>query len=83
MFGDWIRRFGFWTLDFLRGGDIRRNYKEIKFCLENKNLNTQQLSKLLNHAVSTTEFYKSYDPKDITDFPIITKAEIKNNWDEM
>lgn len=83
MFGDWIRRFGFWTLDFLRGGDIRRNYKEIKFCLENKNLNTQQLSKLLNHAVSTTEFYKNYDPKDITSFPIITKAEIKNNWDEM
>lgn len=83
MFGDWIRRCGFWTLDLMRGGDIRRNYKEIKACLENNDLNTRQLSRLLDHAVSTTEFYKGFDPKDIGSFPVITKAQIKNNWDEM
>lgn len=83
MFGDWIRRTGFWALDFLRGGKIRKNYNEIKACLECKDINTQQLSKLLQHAVASTEFYKSCDPNDISSFPVISKAHIKNNWDEM
>lgn len=83
MFGDWIRRCGFWTLDFLRGGDIRRNYKDIRLCLKNKEINTEQLSKLLKHAVSTTEFCKNFSPDDINSFPVITKAEIKSKWDEM
>ena len=30
MFFDWIRRTGFWALDALRGGDVRRNYLELK-----------------------------------------------------
>ena len=83
MFGDWIRRTGFWTLDLLRGGKIRKNYKEIKNCLERKSINTQQLSKLLKHAVTTTAFYKEFDSNDIKSFPVISKAQIKSNWDEM
>ena len=83
MFRDWIRRCGYWTLDLLRGGEIRKNYREIKDCLEHKDINSQQFSKLLKHAVTTTEFYKSCDPNDINSFPVISKAQIKNNWDEM
>lgn len=30
MFGSLIRRIGFWTLDAVQGGEIRKNYREIK-----------------------------------------------------
>lgn len=83
MVGDWIRRTGFWTLDFFRGGEIRKNYNEIKYCMENKSINAQQLSGLLRHAVTTTVFYKKCDPDDISSFSVITKAEIKNSWEKM
>ena len=30
MFGDWIRRTGFWMLDFVNGGKVRDHYLDIK-----------------------------------------------------
>lgn len=83
MFSDWIRRTGFWFLDALRGGEIRQNYKEVKQMMESNSLNNNQLTKLLKHAVSTTQFYKNYNYNNIYSFPVITKNDIKQNWDDL
>lgn len=29
MFSDWIRRTGFWIVDYLKGGKIHKNYLDI------------------------------------------------------
>jgi len=76
-----IRRLGYWILDALRGGHTRKNYKDIKCKLENGIIDGDKLNSLLIHATNTTEFYKDFDPSDISSFPVITKNDIKNSWD--
>ena len=83
MFSDWIRRIGFWTLDLLRGGQVRANYKDIKARMASETPNAEQLKQLLRHAVSTTPFYKNCAAADFYSFPIINKNDIKSCWDDM
>lgn len=83
MFGDWIRRIGFWTLDAIKGGEIRKFYNDIALKNANTTLNQDQLERLLEHAATTTEFYKSCNPKDFFSFPIIDKNIIKQKWDDL
>ena len=83
MFGDWIRRTGFWALDALKGAPIRKNYIDVKKRNTVCDLNVEQLKKLLEHATSTTQFYSSYDGKEISCFPVITKNIIKAKWNEL
>ena len=81
MFFDWIRRTGFWALDALRGGDVRRNYLEIKDMMQSQKLNEEQLQKLLKHAVDTTAFYSKFSGLGFENFPVINKNTIKEQWD--
>lgn len=82
------RNKAFWMQDKLKGSLIRHAYEEIKtideldsndpFVNEYKE---KKLQKLLNHAVETTEFYKKYaEKKVLTDFPIINKDKINENY---
>ena len=78
----------FWVSDFLKGGNISKYYKEIKFISDNYHskksvkLREGYLSNLLNHAVTTTPFYKPYQNKiSLTDFPVINKSILKNNFE--
>lgn len=84
MIGSYVRRWGFWTLDLLKGGEIREHYKDIKNIVELGGQGSKRaeeyLYKLLNHAVETTEYYSSYKKfKSIKDFPIINKNIIREN----
>ena len=83
MFGDWIRRTGFWMLDFVKGGKVRDNYLDIKKRMNEGSCNKEQLSKLISHAVQTVPFYKSIPIKGFKDFPVIDKNTLKSNWNEM
>lgn len=83
MFGDFIRRTGFWALDALKGGQIRKNYIDIKKKMATNELNEEQLQKLLRHAIKTVPFYQAYGQKDFSEFPVITKNDIKSNWNPM
>jgi phenylacetate-coenzyme A ligase PaaK-like adenylate-forming protein len=78
----------FWLFDYIKGGYIRNHYREIKFILENYHseksvkLREGYLSNLLNHAASTTPFYKSYqNTVSLAGFPIINKSIVKNNFE--
>lgn len=79
----------FWTIDFLKGGVISKLYNEVKFINENYNsikvykLRDENLNNLLNHATSTTPFYKAYSQNlQLSDFPVISKNIIRNNYDD-
>ncbi|WP_298507191.1 CoF synthetase [uncultured Maribacter sp.] len=83
---EYLRRIIFWSLDFLKGKPIGKNYKTIERILSKKSKKNDEirrasLYKLLKHATSTTKFYKTYDNyKNIYDFPIINKNVILNNF---
>ncbi len=82
MMGSWIRRAGFWTLDALKGGIIRKHYYDIKDIMESETLNNKQLELLLAHALNTVQFYKDFNNfKNICEFPVLTKNDYKENYD--
>ena len=84
-----LRSFSFWALDNLKGKKIKKHYDEIE--LINENFNTPQAKKLratyisniINHATSTTPFYKKYaGTTKLEDLPIITKTTVRDNFEE-
>ncbi len=83
-----LRSKAFWCQDFLKGRKTRFHYNEIKLIHENFNsissiqLRKKNLDVLLKHSVSSTPFYKSYSNfSDLSDFPVIDKLFIKNNFE--
>lgn len=85
---DGIRRNAFWFYDFLRGGNVRKNYIEIASALKNgynhnsEKLNSANLIRLLRHATSTTPFYSAFTEfRELGDFPVINKTIIRENLD--
>lgn len=83
-----VRKIGFWTLDFLQRGQIKKEYDEIKYIIENSDkqdsidLQNKYLHNLLTHAVHTTGFYKGKKSfSSLQDFPVMNKQLIRNNLD--
>lgn len=76
-----IRALVFWALDFLRGGRVRKNCKEILDYLENNiGENDKQLAQILSYSVNNVEFYRKYKNfKKLQDFPVINKMTIKEH----
>ncbi len=76
----------FWFVDYLKGGKVKSHYKDIKWITENpedKNSLKRQkkyLNALLEHAITTTEYYNNISTLDIINFPIIDKEIIKSNY---
>ncbi len=83
MVGDAIRRWGFWTLDALKGGHIRSHYRNIKQMNDQGLLNSEQLHDLLKFACSNSSFYSSCDPENLKSFPIMNKHKIIENWEKL
>lgn len=84
MFGEAIRRYGFWCVDALGGGQVRQYVSEIEEKLQGKSdASPGDLRKLLDHAVNTTAFYRDFKGfSGITDFPIIKKSLVKEKYDQ-
>lgn len=82
-----IRYYVFWIVDFLKGSPIRNHYKEIQSIFNAtdgaEELEKKLLSHILHYAVEHTAFYKGFNPKEITDFPVISKTDIIQNMDAM
>lgn len=80
-----LRKYIFWLLDFFKGSKIRRHFNEIAFVLNHASsheaLQRQEkdLSALLRHAVTTTQFYKN-GFTSLKDFPVVDKTIIRKSF---
>ncbi len=88
LFSEWIRRKGFWVLDFLTGSKVRRHYTDIRNIMENNaNPNVEKtrqmhLINILNYATKNVEFYRPFKGLDsIGSFPVINKNIIRENYE--
>ncbi len=89
-FSNVIRNKVFWIYDAIKGGNIKKNFDDIQDgfgfssfeSLQKKN--APLLNELLSKAVDTTEFYAEYIGfKDLSDFPVVNKIIIKDNFDKI
>lgn len=85
-----LREVAFWQIDALKGGSVKSAYDEIKKIDELdsddnfiKSHQQDQLAKLVEHAVKTTQFYSKFE-KDtkLSDLPIINKNLIRENQEK-
>ena len=83
-FDEKLRWYGFWALDGLRGGKVRRYYNSIQKSFKHGTSikeTDEKISKLIAHAVATTEFYKAYAPDTpLTDLPVVNKDTFRNQY---
>lgn len=84
-FDGFCKRTLYWTNDFLHGKKVRKHYDQIKKamsdCSIGKAIQQENLKNLLSHAVSCSEFYKSYKGRTLNEFPIVNKSILIENYD--
>lgn len=71
--------------DFLKmGGGYTRFRRVLSVLCGESGGDSEQLKKILFHAVKNVEFYKTYsDFRGLADFPVVNKAVIRNNGARM
>ncbi len=84
------RNKGFWFLDFIKGGHLKKDLNDIKDSFEITSFSALQkknapvLKKLLDTVVSNSKFYAPYkEYNTLDDFPVINKLTIKKNLDSI
>lgn len=84
-----VRNKMFWLLDAVKGFPIKNQLREIETCIEQANsekaiqIKTKHLNRLLKHAANTTQYYKGLKKfTHVTDFPVIKKTTIQNNFEQ-
>jgi phenylacetate-CoA ligase len=87
---EFLRRTLFWTVDFFKGGKIRKHYKDIKLIQENSNSTKVgkrkelHLKNILEHAQTTVPFYNAkIGSVAIQDFPVINKKLVRGNFEQL
>jgi phenylacetate-CoA ligase len=85
----WVRNNAFWTLDTLKGNKVRKAYEEIKKIdyMDSNNPYIEQHQKkawavLKEKACTTTMAYKDYRSLDLSQFPVVTKQDIRARQDD-
>ena len=78
----------FWTKDFFNGSRIIKPYKEIKWINEHnisdcRALLDQKLCHILEYAHENSEFYRKYDTLDLSDYPVVDKMTLIQNYDKV
>lgn len=81
MLGSSIRRTGFWVLDALKGGTIRKHQKHLQEIWESGNGDAAALHKLLVYASEKVPYYNKISPDSILNFPVVSKQIYRANFD--
>jgi len=84
MLSETVRRYGFWLFDAVSGGHVRQYVSDLENKLQgNLDTSSNDLRKLLDHAVNTAEFYGKFKGyAKITDFPVIKKSLVKEKYNQ-
>lgn len=86
VFDEKLRWFGFWTLDSLRGGPVRKYYNQIKNSYQkgtSVEATDKKIRKLIKHAVKTTKYYQDFDENiKFEDLPVVNKDTFRNYYDD-
>lgn len=83
-----IRKYAFWLFDAAKGGKVRKHYDDIEFILENygspgaQSTIDKYLNQILSHAQTSVPFYKDITPGNISEFPVVNKSIIKENFED-
>src|SRR5690606_37195906 len=83
---EYLRKILFWTVDFLKGGQHRKHYLDIR-CIQ-ENFKSAEASKtrgaylknLLVHAISTVPYYQNLKERFLSVFPVVNKSVIRVNF---
>lgn len=80
-----IKRTLFWTDDILHGRKVRKHYIQIKKIMNDhdygKKIQRKNLDDLLDHATTNSEFYRSYRGKKLSEYPVVNKYILSENYD--
>ena len=81
-----LRWYGFWAVDRLKGGKVRKYYQEIRESYKRGTSvakTEEKIRKLIAHAVRTTEFYKDF-PEDtpLEKMPVMNKDAYRSHYEE-
>src|SRR5664280_588022 len=78
--GSWARRTGFWLLDDIKGGPVRRQYEDVESKMSSEHDSSEQLLLLLDHAVRTTPFYSRYSAGNLQALPVVNRAHYRSHF---
>ncbi|MBV1887795.1 MAG: CoF synthetase [Urechidicola sp.] len=86
---DRIRNRSYRFIDYIQGRHVKNHYDDIKFMMRNYGSEkaiqkrAAYLNDILNHAVTTTTFFKNYQNfKSIEDFPVANRNIIADNFED-
>ena len=82
----YIKRKNFWINDFLHGGKMWKHFKEIMFIINNpeegEEIRKRKLSEILEFACVNTKFYSKVKSIKLSDFPVINKQIVLDNYND-
>jgi phenylacetate-coenzyme A ligase PaaK-like adenylate-forming protein len=86
---NYLRTLFFWANDVIKKGRINLHFKEVNLVLKEPTsaisleIRQRNLDNILTHAINTTQFYKLFkEAKVITDFPVIKKTDIQDDFEQ-
>lgn len=75
MVGEMIRRVGFWQLDRLKGGKIKKYYQQVCWEMNGDELGEDRVNGILTYAKNKVPYYFSHSFVRFEDYPILTKKD--------
>lgn len=75
----------FWLKDFVGGGDMWWHYRDVRRIMrhpeESQPVIEQRIGDILQYAKSHTGYYSGFEGKVLSDFPVVNKNTIRENYD--
>lgn len=86
MIREWYLRKKFWITDFLNGGRMWKEYRDVLHIAGNHLLTNsgggKRVEKILNFATENVAFYKAFKGCKLDDFPVINKQTILQLYED-
>ena len=83
MIGAFLRNRMFWILDSLKGGKIKKYYKQVKYDMENDVNNDFKIKLLMNYIKKNVPYYKAFvSVEKFEHLPVLNKNIYMENYND-